>query len=61
MNPLTDNLFIIKQIDEKTFSTEEEALELIIEKMSKGFTIEYEEYWREYFPVYIIRWFSIVK
>lgn len=61
MNPLTDNLYIIKQVDEKTFSTETEAFEFIKEKISKGITIEYEKYYREYFYVYIVRWYEFVK
>lgn len=61
MNPLIDNLYIMKQTCEQSFLYKEEAIAELLKHMKKGFTVEYEEYWKDDYPIHIIKWYKIVK
>lgn len=61
MNPLKNNLFVVELIGEDSYTTEKVADVLIKEKITEGYIVNEEKYWREYFYLYVVKWYSIIK
>lgn len=48
-------LHIYELIETVEKPTEEEADEIILQKVKEGYNVEFEKYWREYFYVYSVK------
>ena len=62
MNPLiNNNLYLVKLIGENTYVVECEADEMVKEKITEGFMVSKEQEWYEYFNIWHVKWYKIIK
>ena len=62
MNPLNNNnLFVVELMGEHTYTKEEEADEIIQEKINKDYIVSKEQEWYEYFNIWHVKWYKIIK